>query len=79
LTPSPIKLKPLPLKARSSVGEHRPDTAGVGGSNPPVPTISTLGDPRVFFFRSIIDTGIAGGYNGPFSDLPRARVAVYFF
>src|SRR5579862_2360505 len=27
------------LKARSSVGEHFPDTEGVGGSNPPVPTI----------------------------------------
>jgi hypothetical protein len=26
-----------------------------------VPTISTLGDPRVFFFQSIIDTGIVGG------------------
>ena len=26
-------------KARSSVGEHFPDTEGVGGSNPPVPTI----------------------------------------
>lgn len=29
-----------PLKAYSSAGEHRPDTAGVGGSNPPTPTPS---------------------------------------
>src|SRR5690349_15830586 len=29
----------LAPKARSSVGEHFPDTEGVGGSNPPVPTI----------------------------------------
>ncbi len=26
------------LEAHSSAGEHRPDTAGVGGSNPPAPT-----------------------------------------
>ena len=28
----------LLLQARSSVGEHFPDTEGVGGSIPPVPT-----------------------------------------
>ena len=30
------------FQARSSVGEHFPDTEGVGGSNPPVPTIMNL-------------------------------------
>ena len=31
-------LPTLLLQARSSVGEHFPDTEGVGGSIPPVPT-----------------------------------------
>ena len=31
------------LKARSSGGEHYPDTVGVMGSNPIVPTMNTKG------------------------------------
>jgi hypothetical protein len=48
----------LHAKARSSAGEHFPDTEGVGGSIPPVPTklsrsavVITFTDERGGFFQ----------------------------
>jgi hypothetical protein len=62
---------PAPSQACSSVGEHRPDTARVGGSNPPMPTIFTA-TPHL----GCVDTAAAEGYNrgsSPFLYYPRAR------